>query len=95
VLLPRGSPVTVQGPGLTKADDAAAPDPQYEAYLTAEALTPAKPLTLSVGGIPEGRTRIWIVGSVVGGLLLLLAVALALRTRPRITDDEGASVLVG
>jgi hypothetical protein len=95
VLLPRGTPMTVQGPGLTKGDEGSTPDPQYEPYVVGEPLAPGKLLGLSVGGIPEGRTRIWFVGGAVAALLVVLAAALALRTRPRITEDEGSAVLVG
>ena len=51
--------------------------------------------TISVDGLPEGRTRTWIVGAIVGGLLVTLSGFFAVRTRPKISGKAGETVLTG
>ena len=37
-------------------------------------------------GIPEGRARLWIIGWIVGGAILLIALSLAWYTKPKLPD---------
>ncbi len=50
--------------------------------LSAVGITVGETYVVKVGGILEGRGRLWLLGSVVGGLLLLAGFGFAWRTRP-------------
>lgn len=95
VLTPRGGMLKVQAPGLApigKEDD---PDPQYESFSVDHALPPGQSYVMQVEGLPEGRTRLWIVGGSVAGFLVVLTGMMAVRTRPKITGDASEAYLVG
>ena len=95
LLLPRLSRLQVSSPKLVVGDAASAPDPQYEPYINASVLQPGEALKVAVNGLPAGRSQIWIVGAGVAAMLLFMAGFLAWRTRPKITSDGAATVLVG
>ncbi len=95
VLVPRGSSVSIESARFAPADSSQAPDPQYVPWHSNGPLAAGETVTIDVYGLPEGRARLWIVGSVVAGLLLVLAGLVGWRTRPKITSDGAQSVLVG
>lgn len=95
VLVPRDAGMRVVSSVLKAGEMGHAPDPQYEAMISEEPLAQGRSFTVEVQGLPEGRTRIWIVGAAVGGVLLLLAAFLAWRTRPKISGKAGETVLIG
>ena len=88
----------LEGSWFTESAGGASPDPDYKAFASSEALDPMKSYVIDVIGLPEGRGREWIMGGSVGVLLLLCAIALGIKTRPKIvggTLNDGESVLVG
>lgn len=96
LLVPRDSGLTVASQALTDGDASHAPDPQYRPLISSTPLQSGATFTISVDGMPEGRGRLWMVGAAIAALLLVMAGFLALKTRPRITEDEsGAQILVG
>lgn len=95
VLVPRGSSVSIESGRFAPADSSQAPDPQYVPWHSSGPLAAGETVTIDVYGLPEGRARLWIVGSAVAGLLLVLAGFVGWRTRPKITSDGAQSVLVG
>lgn len=95
LLLPRGGGMRAVSTILKPGEMGHAPDPQYEAMISEEPLGQGASFTVDVQGLPEGRTRIWIVGAAVGVFLLLLAAFFAFRTRPRVTGKAGETVLIG
>ncbi len=95
LLLPRGSAMQVESNFLKPGDSDSAPDPQYMPWTTNAPMKANELVSIEVSGLPEGRSRLWILGSIVAGMLVLLAAFLAWRTRPKISTDSGSSVLVG
>jgi len=95
VLVPRGSSVSIESSRFVPADSSQAPDPQYVPWHSSGPLAAGEEVKIDVYGLPEGRARLWIVGSGVAALLLVLAGVVAWRTRPKITSDGAQSVLVG
>ncbi len=95
LLLPRGTEMRAVSALLKPGDAGHAPDPQYEAMISEEALPAGAAFTIEVQGLPEGRTRIWLVGAAVGVMMLLFAAFFALRTRPKISGKPGETVLIG
>lgn len=95
LLIPRLSGLQVSAPKLAIGDASNAPDPQYEPYINASVLQSGETVTIAVDGLPEDRSQIWIVGAGVAAMLLLMAGFLAWRTRPQITSDGAATVLIG
>ena len=94
VLVPRQSNMKVNSSVLAPNDLGGAPDPQYAAMMSTEALKAGVPFAIEVTGLPEGRGRIWIVGGSVAALLVLVAGFFAWRTRPKVTEDAAATALV-
>ena len=45
-------------------------------------------LVIGVSGIPEGRTKLWIIGGLLGAILVGGVIFLAMRTAPRIQSDN-------
>lgn len=96
LLVPRDSGIQLVSSPLIDGDEAAAPDPQYRPYVSGAPLPAGTPFFIEVAGIPEGRSRLWMIGSVLAGLLVLATGLFAWRTKPKITEDaSGAQILVG
>ncbi len=95
LLLPRDGGMHVSSSVLAPGEMGSAPDPQYEAMLSNAPLPAGQTFIISVDGLPEGRTRTWIVGAIVGGLLVTLSGFFAVRTRPKISGKAGETVLTG
>ena len=95
LLVPRQSGILATSPKLVLGDASNAPDPQYEPFITSTPLQPGDTLAIDVAGLPEGRTRSWIVGGGVAAMLLAMAGFLAWRTRPKISGDGASTVLIG
>lgn len=94
LLVPKQGTMGLESSALQAAGDSETPDEEYRPYVNKAPLKPGDTFTVSVSGLPEGRGRLWIIGSVIAGLMVLLASVLALRTRPKIKDDGGESFLV-
>lgn len=96
LLSPKKSPMVLSGSWFKPADGGTSPDPEYSAFTAIGPLDPMHNYVLEIQGLPEGRSREWILGGAVGAVLLLTAIGLALKTRPKIVGaGEGESVLVG
>lgn len=96
ILVPRDTALAVGAPGLIEAKGEDAEDPQYKAFVNVEPLAPGAAFVVQVAGLPEGRARLWIMGGVVGAVVVLGAGLLGFRTRPKIEENEtGETVLVG
>lgn len=96
LLLPRDSGLTLVTSPLVDGDESAAPDPQYRPFVSAAPLAAGAAFNIEVAGIPEGRSRLWLVGGVLAGLMVLAAGLFAWRTKPKITEDTtGGQILVG
>lgn len=95
VLRPRAGKFSVEASWLKPVDGGASPDPDYDALTAAEPMTAGAEKVMRVSGIPEGRARFWMLGGVVAGLLVLGALALAFKTRPRLSGEGADAVLVG
>ncbi len=77
--------VSLESSGLVKNSKPEEADPLYDALQLKSPLEPGQVLTIQVTGIPEGRTRLWWMGGLLGGILLASASILTLRTRPQRT----------
>lgn len=95
VLVPRDSPMIVSSGLLKPTLSEGSPDPQYAALGAQTPLVVGETYELKISGLPEGRTRLWALGGVVGGIMLILCGFLTWRTRPQITEDAGSAILVG
>ena len=96
ILVPRDTAIQIGAPGLSVATGEDAADPQYKAFVNAEPLAAGAPFVVEVAGLPEGRSRLWLMGGVVAAIMILAAGVLALRTRPKIEENNaGETVLVG
>lgn len=95
VLVPKRSNAKLDAAWLEPAPGDATPDPDYAAFVAREPLAADAEKKMVITGIPEGRKRIWILGGVVGALMVVLAAVAALRTRPRLSEGGGETVLVG
>jgi hypothetical protein len=96
ILVPRDTAVDLAAAGLKAASGPDAEDPQYRAFVNAEPLPAAAPFVVEVSGLPEGRARLWLTGSVIAACMVLGAAFLAFRTRPKIKENQtGETVLVG
>lgn len=58
----------------------------YDTYTVSEAAI-GKPLTVTIGGVPEGRGRLWIVGGILGAVLLV-GLGFAYLSRPHHAELE-------
>lgn len=47
-----------------------------------------KTLTYTFENVPEGRGRLWMVGSIFGGILLITGLIVAFYTRPKLLQSE-------
>jgi hypothetical protein len=47
-----------------------------------------KSISYTIGNVPEGRGRLWIIGGIFAGILLITAVTIAYFTRPRLNESE-------
>lgn len=95
ILVPRDSGMAVGSRLMAPGELGGSKDPQFEALQNTEPLKAGTEYVFEISGLPEGRTRLWIVGAGVGASLLLLAGLLAFRTRPKITGDAGGALLTG
>ncbi len=95
VLKSRASKVGLESTWLKPGDAGATPDPEYDAYTADGPLVAGTEKTITITGIPEGRARYWLLGGGVAALLVLGALALTLKTRPRLAGDGAEAVLVG
>jgi hypothetical protein len=57
---------------------------QYKAKVLQNGVATGSTYVVEVSGLPSGRKPLWILGSVAGGVLVLLGAVLAWRTRPKI-----------
>ena len=56
---------------------------RYTVFSSNHLIVAGEKLSLRVSGVPEGRGRLWLVGSVFGLFLVFIAGVLAWRSRPR------------
>ncbi len=47
-----------------------------------------KPLEFTFERVPEGRQRLWIIGSIFGAILLIAGLSIAFYTRPKLNPNE-------
>jgi hypothetical protein len=71
--------------------DSARPDPQYKTLPARAPIPTGSRFTIEVTGLPEGRSRLWLAGTIVLAALLGLGITMAVRTRPRSPSDEAAT----
>jgi hypothetical protein len=95
VLTPRSGLISIDAPWLKAPPDGASPDPNYVAFMADGPLAAGEAKSIKVAGVPEGRSRYWMLGGGVAALLVLGAAGLAMWTRPRLTSDGAEAVLVG
>lgn len=94
MMTPKGL-LTLKGAGLVAQEDDRQDGQRYEVLATSAPLSMGKEYVLNISGVPEGRSRIWILGGVLGGILLLSSIWFTWRTRPQVVpgsneDREGA-----
>jgi len=93
LLVPRQSGLSVNAPSLVESGGSESPDPQYQSFVNQGPLTVGETLRIELSGLPEGRHRLWLLGSIAAAVLGLAAGLFAWRTRPKLTADE--RVMVG
>lgn len=81
LMTPKGL-LTLKGGGLVAQEDDRQDGQRYDVFATGAPLGASKEYVLDITGVPEGRSRLWILGGVLGGLLLLSSIWYAWRTRP-------------
>jgi len=92
LLTPVDDALLVSGPLVASEET---PDPSYRAMRSSGTLPGGVSFSVNVSGVPEGRVKLWIIGSIVGVLMLLGSLALAAKTRPKLQGDETALAHVG
>lgn len=93
IMTPKGI-LTAKGDGLAVQPDDRQEGERYDVLGTTKPLPLGKEFVLDIAGVPEGRSRLWILGGIVGGLLILTAGVYAWRTRPQKTGaEDGEGVL--
>lgn len=93
LLVPRQSGMKVSAPGLVESVGSESPDPQYQSFVNQGPLAVGDILRIELAGLPEGRHRLWLLGSIAAAVLVLASGLFAWRTRPKLTADE--RVMVG
>ena len=82
IMTPKGM-LDVSGKGFVESGTDVEEMQRYAVLSSNHLIVAGEELSLRVDGIPEGRGRLWLVGSVFGLLLVLIAGVLAWRSRPR------------
>ncbi len=82
IMTPKGM-LDVSGKGFVESGTDVEEMQRYAVLSSNHLIVAGEKLSLRVSGVPEGRGRLWLVGSVFGLLLVLIAGVLAWRSRPR------------
>lgn len=81
VMTPKGM-LSIKADGLVAQPDDRQDGERYDVFGASTSLSENKEFVIDVSGVPEGRSRLWILGSVIALLLVLSAGWYAWRTRP-------------
>ena len=87
LMTPKGM-LTLKASGLVAQEDDRQDGQRYDVLATSAPLGAGKEFVLNISGVPEGRSRLWILGGALGGLLLLSSIWYAWRTRPKAVVDS-------
>ncbi len=87
ILVPQGT-LHVTAPSMTAAPGVEFSGKFFDA-LSLQGVQKGQQVEVSIGNVPEGRARSWMVGAITGGLLLFGGLGCALFTRPSSADRFG------
>lgn len=90
VMTPRGM-LDVQSAGLTEAGADVQDMQRYSVWSSNQMMLANQTIDIDVSGVPEGRTKLWMIGGMFGAILalggLLLTKKTAVRVQSNITED--------
>jgi hypothetical protein len=93
LLFPDSTNLKVTHPNLQDSGlDGNAQEP-YRTMKSANPLPKGEEFVMNVSGIPEGRTKPYVVGAIIGLLFVVASTILAIKTRPKGLEDENALLL--
>ena len=81
--------LTIEGSNLEKRESVPFSGRNYDTWTLYNGKA-GQTLNFEAQGLPEGRGRLWIIGAVMAGVLLLAGIGLAAASRPRPNENEVA-----